>query len=79
MKGMPVLNYRSLGCLVTELLKPSNDSPLKQDFNVYATVKMNPNIYSYEHRFVELLIPLLVHYFCKVVHGPDYIHTLKGE
>ena len=79
MKGMPVLNYCSVGCPVTKLLKPSNDSLLKKDFNVYATVKMNPIIYSYEHRFVEPLIPLLVHYFYEVVHGPDYIHTLKGE
>lgn len=34
--------------------------------------------YTYEDRFLEPLLSLIVHFYYEVVHGPDYIHTQRS-
>ena len=77
--GMPVLNSVSVGTPVTKLQKPVGTSELLENFVKYSGKTSRFMSYSYEDRFIEPLLPLIVHYFYEVIHGPDYIHTLKGE
>lgn len=76
--GMPILNSVSVGTPVTKLPKPVGAERL-QAYNKCTSKEARLLSYSFEDRFVEPLIPLIVHYFYEVVHGPDYIHTHKGE
>jgi hypothetical protein len=77
--GMPVFNAVSIGSPVTKLPRPVGKNSLINEFLTFNGKVSRAKSYSYEDRFVEPLLPLLVHYFYEVVHGPDYIHTLKGE
>ena len=79
MIGMPILNYVSVGGPVTKLETPSTVNPLREEFLQFHGSKSRSTSYSFEERFVEPLLPLIVHYYFEVLHGPDYIHTLKRD
>ena len=78
MKGMPVLNQVSIGCPITKLQSPSTEAT-KNEFDLHAKTSREANRYSYEDRFLEPLLPLVVHFYYEVLHGPDYLHTLKAD
>jgi hypothetical protein len=77
--GMPILNPVSVGSPVTKLPKPVGTNSLLEEFNFFNGKFSRSMSYSYEDRFVSPILPLVVHYFYEVIHGPDYIHTHKGE
>lgn len=78
--GMPVLNNVSVGGLVTKLLPPkTKDDPLQGEFFLYTGKNYSGMNYTYEARFLEPLIPLFVHHYYEVLHGPEYIHVYKKE
>ena len=64
---------------MTKLPRPVGKNLLVNKFHVFNSKVSRAMSYSYEDRFIEPLLPLIVHYFYEVVHGPNYIHTQKGE
>jgi hypothetical protein len=61
------------------LPKPVGKNSLLEEFHQFNGKYSRAFSYSYEDRFVEPLLPLIMHYFYEVIHGPDYIHAHKGE
>lgn len=62
-----------------EIAKPPSSEITKKEFDLYAKISREADRYSYEDRFVEPLLPLIVHFYYEVLHGPDYLHTLKAD
>eukprot|EP00804_Cyclotella_cryptica_P021573 CCRYP_005884-RA/>CCRYP_005884-RA protein AED:0.05 eAED:0.05 QI:1003/1/0.8/1/0.75/0.4/5/0/1380 len=79
LRGMPVFNSISIAGPVTKLAKPAGNRSLQDEFNVFNGASLRSKAYSYEERFLEPLLPLIVHYYYEVVHGPDYVRTHKGH
>ena len=78
--GMPVLNNVSVGGPVTKIQPPkSKEDPLFKEFDKFTGRNYTGMNYTYESRFLESLIPLFVHYYYEVLHGPEYIHVYKKE
>lgn len=76
LRGMPILNSASVGSPVTKLHAPALDLALQKECKDWHGSYLT---YSYEERFLEPLVPLIVHYYYEVVHGPEYIEKKKGN